>query len=148
MGWEVWTVDSNNNRTHAVDGRAQNLGHRRLVERWKNRLGEFERFGALVTGATICSEVVQDLEALADQGEQLLNLTQAAVVSGYTREHLGRLVTQGTIPNAGRVNAPKIRRSDLPVKRGHLPLDAAPPTFSDTRRRQIVRSAVDSERSS
>jgi hypothetical protein len=39
-------------------------------------------------------------------------------VSGYSADHLGELVREGKIPNAGRKNAPLIRRLDLPMKAG------------------------------
>jgi len=45
---------------------------------------------------------------------ETLSLTEAARASGYTADHLGSLVKRGKIPNAGRTNAPRIRRSDLP----------------------------------
>jgi hypothetical protein len=57
----------------------------------------------------VCS---QELEAaLHDSEEELLDLQEAAPESGYSPDHLGRLVRDGKIPNAGRRNAPKIRRA-------------------------------------
>jgi len=68
------------------------------------------------------------LEALARLEEQVrnrttwentpLNLQQGAVESGYSADHLGRLVKDGAIPNAGRQKAPKVLRKDLPRKPG------------------------------
>jgi hypothetical protein len=43
---------------------------------------------------------------------------EAAAESGYAADTLGRLVREGQIPNAGRLNAPKIRRRDIPKKPG------------------------------
>jgi len=68
------------------------------------------------------------LEALARLEDQVkhrtawedtpLNLQQAAEESGYSADHLGRLVKDGEIPNAGRTKAPRILRKDLPRKPG------------------------------
>ena len=92
-----------------------------LVREWRERAAFLRRYGA--DGAAEAFEVAA--RELADerqqQGEDLLNLQQAAAESGYTDGHLGRLVREGRIPNSGRPNAPLVRRSDLPVKRGYLP---------------------------
>ena len=62
-------------------------------------------------------EAAADLEnALRAGDSQLLNLTQAAKQSGYSARYLGELVRRGTIPNAGKPKAPKIRGADLPRK--------------------------------
>jgi hypothetical protein len=49
-----------------------------------------------------------------------LTLSEAARESGFSADHLGRLVREGRIPNAGRPHAPRIRRADLP-RRPALP---------------------------
>jgi len=57
----------------------------------------------------------QELEAsLRDELGELLTLDQAVSESGYSLDHLRHLVADGTIPNAGRKGAPRIRRADLP----------------------------------
>lgn len=56
-----------------------------------------------------------DLEsALREMEQEALPLAEAAAESGYSGDHLGRLVREGVIPNAGRKHAPRICRSDLP----------------------------------
>ncbi len=66
-------------------------------------------------------------EALQEQDERLLDLQEAAVLSGYSADHLGRLVRDGAIPNAGRARAPKIRLRDVPRKATWgLPTDQRP----------------------
>ena len=58
-----------------------------------------------------------ELEAtLRERDETTLSLTEAARESGYSADHLGRLVRDGRIPNAGRPGAPRIARSHLPRK--------------------------------
>lgn len=52
--------------------------------------------------------------ALDAEHDARLTLREGARESGYSADHLGRLVRQGRIPNAGRPRAPRIRRADLP----------------------------------
>ena len=67
--------------------------------------------------AELLEDRAAELEtALQEQDDQLLNLTEAARISGYTADHLGKLVREGKITNYGRPNAPKVRRGDLPRK--------------------------------
>lgn len=73
---------------------------------------------------------------------QVLTLTQAERLSGYSRAHLGRLIRDGKIPNAGRPNAPRVRSDDLPRKPGHLPSQQDSSQIGGTSKRQIVRSIV------
>ena len=55
------------------------------------------------------------LDATLDaQQNARLTLREAARESGFSADHLGRLVREGRIPNAGRLHAPRIRRADLP----------------------------------
>ena len=78
-------------------------------------------------------------EALASEGDVALTLRQAAEESGYSADHLGRLLREGTIPNAGRPRAPRIARGHLPMKSGV----ASGPANLQLDRTQIVRSAID-----
>jgi hypothetical protein len=55
--------------------------------------------------------------ALTAVENSVLTLQEGAKLSGYSADHLRKLVGK-TIPNAGRKHAPKIRRGDLPVKPG------------------------------
>ena len=55
-------------------------------------------------------------EALREHDIEALTLQEAAVESGYSADHLGRLVRDGKITSAGQPNAPRIRRADLPRK--------------------------------
>ncbi|MDE2782551.1 MAG: hypothetical protein OXK77_06320, partial [Gemmatimonadota bacterium] len=69
---------------------------------------------------------------------------EAARESGYSADHLGRLVRDGRIPNAGRPGAPRIARTDLPRK---APAEPLPALASEAPRRelsnrQIVQSII------
>jgi hypothetical protein len=114
-----------------------------IVERWMARRDVAKSLGGLVDGARLCDELLRDLENLRRVSEgETLSLTAAAERSGYSREHLGRLVRAGRIPNAGRPNAPKIRIVDLPRKPGYLLRGACQDDITATSTRQIVRSIV------
>jgi hypothetical protein len=121
-----------------------------IVERWMARRDVAKSLGGLVDGARLCDEVLRDLEDLRRVSDgAILSLTDAAERSGYSREHLGRLVRAGRIPNAGRPNAPKIRIGDLPRKPGYLLRDPWPDDIASASTGQIVRSIVNlSKRSS
>ena len=72
-------------------------------------------------------------------------LVEAARESGYSADHLGRLVRDGKIPNAGRPGAPRIARRDLPRK-AHAPPEARlaeTPRPRDVSRVQIVQSIIE-----
>ena len=84
---------------------------------WRARAESSEKHKNHQT-ATVYRIVSDELEAaLQREQEELLNLTQAAKVSGYSDDHLGRLVKDGIIPNAGRPGAPLIRRGNVPHRR-------------------------------
>jgi hypothetical protein len=86
-----------------------------LFARWRARRDEWRRLGVHVEGAAICDEVLADFQAVfTSEGQELLTLTEASRMSAYSPDHLGRLLRNGTIPNAGRPNAPRIRLADLP----------------------------------
>ena len=80
--------------------------------------------------------------ALARADEEALTLQEAAALGGYSVDHVGRQIRSGHIKNAGRHGAPRIRRRDVPIKAGHVPV--APRTSpAHTSPTQIVRSVVD-----
>jgi hypothetical protein len=96
-------------------------------------------------GAGVCdlhaAQVKQAWDAWQDEA---LTLDQSAQESGYTSDHLGKLVCAGSIPNAGRPNSPRIRRGHLPRKPGHM--DAHCHTAPVDCREQIARSVADSSK--
>lgn len=102
-----------------------------LHSRWRQKARLFREHGHEATARAYeaCSD---DLEAaLNDDTDDLLNLQEAARESGYSADHLGRLVREGKIPNAGRRNAPRVRRRDLPKRP-----EAAAPRHNDRPARQ------------
>jgi hypothetical protein len=87
-----------------------------LPHTWRDAAADRRRFGPdpVATALDVCAK---ELEAALQHDEDVpLTLAQAAAESGYSEDHLGRRVREGKIPNAGRPNAPRVRRADLPRK--------------------------------
>ena len=111
---------------------------------WRKQAKSLRRYGG-ETPAVALERCADDLETtMRERDETTLSLVEAARESGYSREHLGRLVRDGKIPNAGRLNAPRIARIHLPRKATPPP---APPLARDAARRelsnrQIVQSII------
>jgi hypothetical protein len=112
---------------------------RALSRVWRDRAETLRRYGSDASAATLeaCADDLD--EALRGLDETLLTLEQAAAESGYSAEHLGRLVREGKVRNAGRKGAPRIARQDLPRKAGEV-AEVIPIREIDYR--QIVRSAI------
>lgn len=88
---------------------------RELISHWEQRRDGYERVGALVNGAKLIDEFIADLlDSARTEANRVLTLKAASEESGYSVDHLARLVREGQVPNAGRVNAPRIRAQDLP----------------------------------
>ncbi len=87
----------------------------KIFEIWSKRRDEFKKLGVSVNGAAICDQILADLNHLEqDQRNLVLSLREASERSGYSGEHLARMVRQGKLPNAGRKHSPKVRLGDLP----------------------------------
>jgi hypothetical protein len=88
-----------------------------IIQRWRERQTEWLRLRVQVDGAALAGEVVADLEKIAEgDGGEELTLTAASTLSGYSTDHLSRLIRDGSLPNAGRKGVPRIRRADLPMR--------------------------------
>jgi len=108
---------------------------------WRDRATIF-REHANVSIAVAYERCAEELErALHDQDATLYTLQEAAAISGYTASHLGRLVRDGKIPNAGRCSAPRIAHIHLPAK-SDVALRAESRHLDPT---QIVRLAIEQE---
>jgi hypothetical protein len=92
-----------------------------LASVWRRRAADLRHWAAAEGAAVAWECAAKELEAaLRCDGGELLTLAEAARESGYTVDHLGRDIARGKIPNAGRLHAPRVRRSDLPKKPGAL----------------------------
>jgi hypothetical protein len=109
---------------------------------WRASADVLRTYGS-VTAALILERCADDVEAaLAQQAVAPLTLREAAAESGYSTDHLSRLVRAGVVTNVGRPHAPLIRRGELPRKVKAL----RPPRADAMDRMQIVRSVVTSKK--
>ena len=87
-----------------------------LPDQWRALAKQLRRLGADAQ-ARMLDFCADDLTAsFARAGDELLSLRSAAQESGYSADHLARLLREGKIPNSGRKAKPLIRRRDLPQK--------------------------------
>ena len=119
-----------------------------LPAAWRRRAKTLRRYGdqALATALERCADELEG--TIQERDDTTYSLTEAARESGYSREHLGRLVRDGKTPNAGRPGAPRIARRDLPRKQPGPDSPFASPLAPERGRRQvsgrgIVRSIIE-----
>ena len=87
-----------------------------LADRWELAAEELELY-ADERGAAIARLHAAELrEAIRSHRRELLDPTEAAQASGYSRRTLRSLTASGKLRNFGKRGSPKYRRSDLPVK--------------------------------
>lgn len=118
---------------------------RTLPGTWRRQAKALRRYGG-ETPAVALESCAAELEAtLRDRDETTFSLVEAAQESGYSADHLGRLVRADKIPNAGRPGAPRIARRDLPRKAPAPtgPLLADNPRRGDVSNTQIVQSIIE-----
>ena len=88
-----------------------------LPTAWRARADDLRPYAA--PAAIAWERAADELEAaLAAEADELLTLAEAAAESGYSDRRLRELIADGTIPQAGRKGAPRIRRGDLPRRAG------------------------------
>ena len=75
-----------------------------------------DSFGDEARARAIEWATAQFERALEDHADEKLTLAQASARSGYSQDHLARLIREGRLPNAGRRGSPRIRAGDLPVR--------------------------------
>lgn len=90
-----------------------------LLAGWREDAERLRAYGADGL-ATACEKHADELEA-AEAARRLdaVRLERAVEIGGYSYSHLQHLVADGTIENVGSKGAPRIRRSDVPIKPGH-----------------------------
>lgn len=110
-----------------------------LVKHWRTVGATLRRYGAEEQASAI-EQCADELERSSQKHDDApLTLQEAAKFGGYSAEHLGRLVREGKVPNAGRKGAPRIARKDVPIKAGKV---ASGPQIREIEFKQIVRSAI------
>ena len=108
--------------------------------KWAARRAEWEKLGALVSGAKMCEEFIADFEnVLTSHDEAVLNTNQAAAMTGYSRAQLLRQYKEGRLRGHKKGKHVFFRAGDLPRKpRGGrvslaVPRTASPVADEETR---------------
>lgn len=126
-----------------------------LLEVWRQRAEQLREWaGSSAEGAAHAYEkAAAELQtAWTDRADELLTLNEASGFSGYSADHLGRLVRDGTLLNHGRKNAPRVRRGDIPIKpatasrKGRAYNPAADAAEIISTRRAMVRQVINGTR--
>jgi len=87
-----------------------------LLRVWNERADFLHQYGD-PNSARIWRTAAVELEhALQAFGAETLTLAAAAKVSGYSPDSIRKQIAAGDLPNAGRKNAPRVRRGDLKAK--------------------------------
>ena len=112
---------------------------------WRRRAKALRRYGSEPPAVALERCAAEQEDTIVERDDTTFSLVEASRESGYSADHLGRLVRDGKIPNAGRLNAPRIARIHLPRK---ATPPAAPPLARDAARRelsnrQIVQSIIE-----
>jgi hypothetical protein len=102
-----------------------------IHSRWLRRKLEWSQLSVMVDGASVAERVLADLERIFEEdGSGTMTLREAALLSGYSADYLGRLLREGKLTNHGRKGAPRILRRDLPKRPGR-PVAVAPSVAYD-----------------
>jgi hypothetical protein len=86
-----------------------------FLARWRERREDYHRLRASVDAAALIDEFLTDVDQVwRRHDDERLTLNEASAESGYSVDHLGRLLRDGKLTNVGRPRAPRVRRGDLP----------------------------------
>ena len=96
-----------------------------LAARWRAEIDVLRKRGAEAVAAAVESCADELEQSLREAALEALTLSEAAEESGYSKSHLSRLIATDRLPNAGRRNAPRVKRGDLPRKPDN-PMDDGP----------------------
>jgi hypothetical protein len=115
-----------------------------LVAEWRAVATMLREYGAEAQAHALerCATELED--GLRERAVETLSLQESAIESGYSADHLGRLVREGKIPNVGRKGAPRLRRADLPIRpKRRIAAVAERPPKGHNSNRQVVRSIIE-----
>jgi len=87
-----------------------------LLAAWQQRADFLEQYGDPNSARLWRLATVELERALAAFGAETLTLDEAAKVSGYSPDYIRKQIAAGELSNAGRKNAPRVRRGDLKAK--------------------------------
>lgn len=113
-----------------------------LITRWRSEASFIRSRYNDEPRARVCEVCADELEeAIREAAGQPLTLAQAAHMSGYSKDHISRLIRDGKITNAGRKGSPRVLVRDLPRKPGLRP---EPPRLHLTKagKESVARSVL------
>jgi hypothetical protein len=115
----------------------------RLIDRWREHAATLQAYGATAVAQAV-ERCCQDLENVRhEDGSVLLSLNEAARLSGYAPDTLGRMIRDGRLENHGRRNAPRVRLADLPLRVGHSPVGSTARHRPTVKRDGDVHDTID-----
>lgn len=116
---------------------------KQLNEEWRHLADTVRAYGADLTAIAL-QRCAEDLLHMVEADDDVVTLAEAARESGYSADHLGRLLKRGDLKNYGRPHAPRLRRSELPKKvSGKRPAEAP---VGSTLPAALVKSAFNARR--
>lgn len=111
---------------------------------WRGRANLLRPYA--VEAAKVFDECAEVLDAALDAANsELLTLRDAAEFSGYSADHLGRLLRTGKLTNFGRRRAPRLRRADLPHKHP-VAVSTTRPQLLGATPRQVAQAVASTHR--
>jgi hypothetical protein len=116
-----------------------------LSETWRTLAAQLRSLGGDAQARTLEFCADQLIDAMLHRADELLSLQRAADESGYSLDHLSRLLRDGKIPNAGRRAKPLIRRRDLPVKSSRRKAAPCASKGADYRSDRLFRDIIHSK---
>ena len=88
-----------------------------LVGKWAHKAAEYDGLAATVNAAAMCKLFVADLKALATEShDDWVLIPEAVRVSGYSKQHIRRLIQSGQLPAEGVGKARRVPLHALPRK--------------------------------
>ena len=116
-----------------------------LPSAWRQKADWLRRYAPEVAAAF--AQCATDLQAALDvAASELLTLREAAQVSGYSADHLGRLIREGRLQNHGRPRAPRLCRAELPHKAPAVAHPRPIPQLLGATPRQVAQAVASSHR--
>jgi hypothetical protein len=85
-----------------------------LAARWRARAAELRRWAAAEGAATALERAAEELEhTLRVEGDNLLTVTQAAVLTGRHPDTIGSAIRDGRLTNRGVKHRPRVQKAEL-----------------------------------
>ena len=99
-----------------MNGASSSIRPSDLLQLWQQRADYLQQFGDPNSARLWRLAAVELERALEAFGAETLTVAEAANATGYSPGYLSKQIAAGSIPNAGRKNAPRVRRGDLKAK--------------------------------